>query len=154
MFWFEIWEDIEVICHWHSIKLCYPWKKEILLENDLKKGWASRFLPVCLFSLIRCWLPGRNKGLNLKYREIWANRANYVMQPQNKFFSKYWVLSYFKVFIWRFHSCLLYILQAFHWFECNACHDWIFAFLSNNFNKNGHIPHYLVFWNLPLPSNS
>ena len=67
------------------------------------------------------------------------------------------IFSYFKAFlvniypkeqnkiIRRSYNLLLYVLQAFHWFECNARHDWIFTFLTNIFNKNGHIPPLLMF---------
>ena len=69
----------------------------------------------------------------------------------------FWFFSYFKAFlvniypkeqneiIRRSYNLLLYVLQAFHWFECNARHDWIFVFLTSIFNKNGHIPPLLMF---------
>ena len=77
----------------------------------------------------------------------------------------FWFFSYFKAFlvniypkeqnkiIRRSYNLLLYVLQAFHWFECNARHDWIYTFLPDIFNKNGHIPPLLVFlsvYNYPL----
>ena len=95
----------------------------------------------------------------------WANSANYVLQPEDKIFIKNPFFSYLKVFlvhiypkeqneiIRRSYNFLLYVLQAFHWFKCNARHDWIFTFLPNIFNKNGHNPPLLVFlsvYNYPL----